>query len=103
MQTTTTMELEINTIELKKAAMIYRAINHNLRQDIVRLIHNSGGITVTEIYRKLNLEQSVASQHLAILRRAGFVRTERDRRFIYYKVNYDAFKSIEEQSKRLLS
>ena len=103
MQTTTTMELEINTIELKKAAMIYRAINHNLRQDIVRLIHNSGGITVTEIYRKLNLEQSVASQHLAILRRAGFVRTERDRRFIYYKVNYDAFKNIEEQSKRLLS
>jgi len=100
---TTTMELEINTIELKKAAMIYRAINHNLRQDIVRLIHNSGGITVTEIYRKLNLEQSVASQHLAILRRAGFVRTERDRRFIYYKVNYDAFKNIEEQSKRLLS
>ena len=100
---TTTMELEINTIELKKAAMIYRAINHNLRQDIVRLIHNSGGITVTEIYRKLNLEQSVASQHLAILRRAGFVRTERDRRFIYYKVNYDAFKNIEEQSNRLLS
>lgn len=100
---TTTMELEINTIELKKAAMIYRAINHNLRQDIVRLIHTSGGITVTEIYRKLNLEQSVASQHLAILRRAGFVRTERDRRFIYYKVNYDAFKNIEEQSKRLLS
>lgn len=34
-------------------------------------------ISVTEIYVKLRLEQSVASQHLAILRRAGVVQTDR--------------------------
>ena len=36
---------------------------------------------------KLRLEQSVASQHLAVLRKAGFVTTTRDGKFIYYSVN----------------
>lgn len=99
----TMAELEINILEIRKAALIYRAINHKLRQEMLRLIHKSGRITVTELYRKMNLEQSVASQHLAILRTAGFVSTERDRRFIFYTVNYKALKFVEEQSRKLLS
>jgi DNA-binding transcriptional ArsR family regulator len=46
-------------------------------------------MTVTEIYIQLRLEQSVASQHLAILRKAGFVNTDRDGKFIYYSVNHN--------------
>lgn len=98
-----TGELEIKIQEIRKAALIYRAVNHKLRQDMLRLIHKSGKITVTELYRKMSLEQSVASQHLAILRTAGFVSTERDRRFIFYTVNYDNLKFVEEQSLKLLS
>lgn len=81
-------ELKIDVIQLKKAALILRAINHKLRQQIMKLIHQNGKMTVTEIYVKLRLEQSVASQHLAILRKAGFVNTLRDGKFIYYSVNY---------------
>ncbi len=51
-------------------------------------------MTVTEIYVKLRLEQSVASQHLAILRRAGIVVTQRDGKFIYYAVNYDRIAEV---------
>ncbi|MBP6372262.1 MAG: helix-turn-helix transcriptional regulator, partial [Ferruginibacter sp.] len=51
-------------------------------------------ITVTEIYIKMRLEQSVASQHLAILRKAGFVNTERDGKFIYYTVNYKRVEQV---------
>jgi len=97
-----TTELEINILELRKAALIFRAINHKLRQDMLKLIHKSGKITVTELYRKMNLEQSVASQHLAILRTAGFVETERERRFVFYKVNYKTLEFVEEQSKKLI-
>lgn len=96
-------ELDLNILEIRKAALIFRAINHRLRQDMLKLIHKSGKITVTELYRKLDLEQSVASQHLAILRTAGFVLTERDKRFVFYKVNYKALQFVEEQSKKLLS
>lgn len=79
--------LKVDLLNVKKASLILRAINHKLRQQILKLIDEQGKITVTEIYVKLRLEQSVASQHLAILRKAGFVRTEREGKFIYYTVN----------------
>lgn|SRR5579875_2548041 len=87
-------ELKIDVIQLKKAALILRAINHKLRQQILRLIHQHGKITVTEIYVKLRLEQSVASQHLAILRKAGYVNTLRDGKFIFYSVNHDRLEQV---------
>lgn len=79
--------LKVDLLNVKKASLVLRAINHKLRQQILKLIDETGKITVTEIYVKLRLEQSVASQHLSILRKAGFVNTERDGKFIYYTVN----------------
>jgi DNA-binding transcriptional ArsR family regulator len=79
---------------LKKAALVLRALNHKLRQQILKLIDDKKKITVTEIYVKLRLEQSVASQHLAILRRAGIVLTQRDGKFIYYGVNFKRLEDI---------
>lgn len=81
-------ELKIDVLQLKKAALILRAVNHKLRQQILKLLHQHERMTVTEIYVKLRLEQSVASQHLAILRKAGFVATVREGKFIYYSVNH---------------
>lgn len=79
--------IKIDYIAVKKAAMILRAINHKLRQQIIKLLEENRKMAVTDIYVKLRLEQSVASQHLAILRRAGIVVTERDGKFIYYSLN----------------
>ena len=79
--------VKVDFINLKKAAMILRALNHKLRQQIVRILDEHKKLTVTELYIQLRLEQSVASQHLAILRRAGIVKTERDGKFIHYTIN----------------
>ena len=95
-------ELKIDAIQLKKAALVFRAINHKLRQQIIRFIHQNGKITVTQIYVKLRLEQSVASQHLAILRKAGFVSTEREGKFIYYSINQDRISEIHRVAYELL-
>lgn len=86
--------LRINFHNLKKAAMVLRALNHKLRQQILSLIETENKITVTEIYVRMRLEQSVASQHLAILRRAGIVSTQRDGKFIYYTVNHQRIDEI---------
>lgn len=82
-----TGSLKIDYIAVKKAAMILRAVNHKLRQQIIKLLDENNKMTVTDIYVKLRLEQSVASQHLAILRRAGVVKTTREGKFIYYSLN----------------
>ncbi len=79
--------VKVDFINLKKAAMILRALNHKLRQQILRVLDEHKKLTVTELYIHLRLEQSVASQHLAILRRAGIVKTERDGKFIHYTIN----------------
>lgn len=71
-----------------------RALNHKLRQQILEFISLRGRVTVTEVYRKLWLEQSVASQQLAILRKAGIVYTEREGKFIFYSVNGDKVNEI---------
>jgi ArsR family transcriptional regulator, virulence genes transcriptional regulator len=88
-------ELRIDYHAVKKAALILRSINHKLRQQIVQLINEHGQMTVTEIYIKLRLEQSVASQHLAILRRTQIVKTTRDGKFIHYSINHDRLTEID--------
>jgi DNA-binding transcriptional ArsR family regulator len=94
--------VNVDLYNLKKAAMVLRAINHKLRQQILKLIDENGKMTVTEIYVKLRLEQSVASQHLAILRKAGFVKTERDGKFIYYAVNTERLEELNKFIKELV-
>lgn len=95
--------LKVDLLNVKKASLVLRAINHKLRQQILKLIDEQSKITVTEIYIKLRLEQSVASQHLAILRKAGFVNTERDGKFIYYTVNANRIEELNQFIDSLLS
>jgi DNA-binding transcriptional ArsR family regulator len=81
-------QLVINEIEIRKARLVLRALNHKLRQRILQYIHSKKETPVTPLYESLLLEQSVASQHLAILRKAGFVTTRRDGKQVNYSVNY---------------
>lgn len=94
--------LLFNLSNSKKAALILRAINHKLRQKILKLIDQERRITVTEIYVKLRLEQSVASQHLKILREAGIVKTERGGKFIYYSTDTARIEEINAFIEQLL-
>ena len=87
-------ELKIDFQVLRKSVLVLRAVNHKLRHEMIRLIHREGKMTVTDLYVKLRLEQSVASQHLALLRRAGVVTTSRDGKFIYYSVDHERMDEI---------
>jgi len=86
--------IQLDYAELRKAVLVLRAINHKLRQRVIDLLDENNSMTVTDIYIKLRLEQSVASQHLAILRRAGVVITERQGKFIYYALDKDRLAQI---------
>lgn len=86
--------VQLDYADLRKAVLVLRAVNHKLRQRIIDLLEESETMTVTDIYIKLRLEQSVASQHLAILRRAGVVLTERRGKFIYYSLDQDRLAQI---------
>ena len=87
---------DINYHTITKSASILRALNHKLRQQVIKTIYENEIITVTQLYVKLRLEQSVASQHLAILRRAGIVSTERVGKNIFYSINHPRIEAINE-------
>lgn len=86
--------IQLDYAELRKAVLVLRAINHKLRQKIIELLEENEELTVTDIYVTLRLEQSVASQHLAILRRAGVVKTTREGKFIHYSLDRERLDQI---------
>jgi ArsR family transcriptional regulator len=79
----------INEAELDNSSEVLRAIAHPLRMRILEFIDQNDMINVNQIYSSLQLEQSITSQHLRILRQAGLVATERRGKFIHYRLNYD--------------
>ncbi len=87
-------DILLDYTELRKAVLVLRAVNHKLRQRMLDLLEENQRMTVTDIYVKLRLEQSVASQHLAILRKSGVVQTERERKFIFYSLDKNRLTQI---------
>ena len=87
-------DVQLDYAELRKAVLVLRAVNHKLRQRMIDLLEENKRMTVTDIYIKLRLEQSVASQHLAILRKAGVVETDRQGKYIYYSLGHERLNQI---------
>jgi len=83
------MKNQLDEKKLKKAVLVLKSMNHKLRQEIVKLIDSKKEITVTEIYKKLKTEQSVVSQHLALLRHSKVLNTRKEGRCVFYTVNHD--------------
>lgn len=81
-------KVSLNQDQLTVSSEILRAVAHPLRMKILEFIDEHGNINVNKIYNNLDLEQSITSQHLKILRNAGLVITEREGKFIHYKIDY---------------
>lgn len=83
--------LTANDEQLRVSAGIMRALAHPLRMRMIGVIDSkpTAEACVNEIFDALQIEQSVASQHLRILRQSELVKTRRDGKFIYYSLNYN--------------
>lgn len=95
-------ELTLDPISIKKAALVIRAVNHPVRQKLLRTIHQDKKMRVTELYRTLQLVQPLVSQHIAALKAAGFLTEERQGRNILYSINYGRIKEIQELAGKLV-
>ena len=75
--------------KLQYSATLVKALAHPLRLKILEYIDSQGTINVNKIYSTLNIEQSVTSQHLSLLKIAGVVSCTKDGKFMHYHINYD--------------
>lgn len=87
-------KVSISNERLEASAEILRAVAHPLRMKILEFIDKNDEINVNKIYNTLNLEQSITSQHLRILRLAGLVITQRDGKYIHYSIDYDKLANV---------
>lgn len=74
--------------QLVSSSDIFRALAHPLRIRICSVIDDKNPACVNEIYAALDIEQSIASQHLRILRKANLVYTRREGKYVYYLLDY---------------
>ena len=61
---------------------------------ILKYIHDHKKVHVNQIFAGLNIEQSIASQHLKILRAEDLVFTTKKGTFIFYSINYDKLGTV---------
>ena len=79
----------IDVAKLTYAVELTRALAHPLRMKILQFIDREENINVNSIYRSLQLEQSITSHHLRILRKADVVSSTKDGKLMIYSINYD--------------
>ena len=95
MQAATTHTIESTNIDvisrnlqhIHHANFLIKSVHNPTRQGIMTNLLRGGSFSVYELCDMLNVEQSMMSQHLSILRRANLVNTKRKGKFIYYSMN----------------
>ena len=85
---------ELNTENLERAATMLKAIAHPLRLLIVGSLEDGNQLTVSEIHKKLGIEQSTASHHLGILKDRGVLASKRAGKNTWYYLKHENLKTI---------
>ncbi|MBO0952864.1 ArsR/SmtB family transcription factor [Fibrella forsythiae] len=85
---------QIATKTLKQAAYVLKGIAHPLRMQIIKLLEQTPGLSVTDIMAELQAEQSLVSHHLTGMRRRGIVVGNRDGKGVYYFLTDQRFVDI---------
>jgi DNA-binding transcriptional ArsR family regulator len=87
-------KIKIQIEQLEQAASKLRAMAHPMRIAIIDLLHDGNQMSVTEIYKKLKIEQAAASHHLNILKNKGVLASRRDGKKIFYSIKNQVLTEI---------
>jgi ArsR family transcriptional regulator len=80
---------------------IFKALSVDSRLQILKLIKENR-LCVNAITQKLKISQPAVSQHLAILKKAGLVSSERYGSIIHYSINMDRVDDFKKSVKQYL-
>ena len=75
----------MDTIDFKSAADCLKILAHPQRLQIIELL-SKHKLSVGELAEKLNLQSHMTSEHLKLMQRCGFLKSQRVSRKIYYRI-----------------
>lgn len=93
---------EMKGFDLAAASRLLRSMSNDRRLSILLLLR-SKEMPVGEIAETIKLSQSALSQHLAILRADGLVKTRRQAQSIFYSLKSEAATAVLENLEVLFS
>lgn len=85
---------ELNPERLELIANMLKAIAHPVRISIVGCLDDGKKRTVTEIHKRLGIEQSTASHHLVILKDRGVLASKREGKHTWYYLKHENLKTV---------
>ena len=85
---------------MKKAADLFKILSVDKRIEIIERLKN-GNMNVNALAESLGITQSAVSQHLRVLRSAGFVTDERKGYWIHYSLNREELEECRQRLNRI--
>lgn len=71
---------------MQNEIQLFKALSDTTRLRMLLLLLNNGELCVCDLMESMQIPQSTASRHLALLRNAGFVDGERRGTWMYYRI-----------------
>lgn len=88
--------LGVNEDKLEAANVIMDVVAHELRLEIIHYLLEKGEAIVGDIYRHLDITQSMTSQHLKELRDIKVVNVRAQHKHRFYSINYEKLQHIKD-------
>ncbi|MBI4743387.1 MAG: metalloregulator ArsR/SmtB family transcription factor [Actinobacteria bacterium] len=76
--------------------IFFKALSDQTRLKIIDLLSKEKEMCVCNIYKTLEVSQPRISKHLAILREIGLVKDRPNGKWVYYSLNDNAIKKLDE-------
>lgn len=95
--------LPLDPYGIEKIARVVWALNHPLRQKILKVLYRAGSIKVNDLCTAVNEIQPVVSQNLGVLKKYGFVQATSDGRCVLYSVNAQLVEKVQQGVRDLLN
>ncbi len=83
------------------SAEMFKVLSIETRVEIIELLKKKGPLGTKIIAEQLNITPAAASQHLKILKNAGFVDSKREGFYIPYTINEDALHKCHEALRQI--
>ncbi len=84
-------------------AEVYKALGDPTRLEIISLLTESENLCVNVIAEKTGMSQPAISQHLKILKNAGFLNSKKMGMHVHYSLNRDKVKEFTDSMTSLFS
>lgn len=80
--------------QMEFAASILKAVAHPIRLSILQLLDNEDRLSVNEICKRINSEQSLTSHHLSNMKLKGILGSKREGQRVYYYLKLPALNNL---------